>query len=184
MRRIRKSFKRPLRPWDAARIAEQKIVMNQYGLRRNNELLKSIAILRDYRQRARKLIGTRHDVEIKTLTSKLVKVGLIKHGQGIDDVLALEIKNVLERRLQTIVFRKGLAKTAFDARQKIVHGHVTVAGRKTNIPSYMVTADDEDKISLSGVEAPKHVAKHAKADEPGAQAETVPEAVKETEEKT
>ena len=46
--------------------------------------------------------------------------------------------SLLERRLDNTVYRLGLAKTRQQARQLVSHGHITVNGRKTNIPSYIV----------------------------------------------
>ena len=45
---------------------------------------------------------------------------------------------LLERRLDNVVYRMGLATTRSQARQLVTHGHITVNGRKTNIPSYTV----------------------------------------------
>jgi len=45
---------------------------------------------------------------------------------------------LLERRLDNVVYRMGLATTRAQARQLVTHGHITVHGRKTNIPSYTV----------------------------------------------
>jgi small subunit ribosomal protein S4 len=45
---------------------------------------------------------------------------------------------LLERRLDNIVYRLGLAETRMQARQLVNHGHITVNGRKTNIPSFTV----------------------------------------------
>lgn len=46
--------------------------------------------------------------------------------------------SLLERRLDNVVYRLGLATTRSQARQLVSHGHITVDGRKTNIPSYTV----------------------------------------------
>jgi small subunit ribosomal protein S4 len=46
-----------------------------------------------------------------------------------------------------MVFRKGYANSIKQARQFIVHGHISVNGRKTTIPSYMVLKADEEAIS-------------------------------------
>ncbi|MEM4076809.1 MAG: 30S ribosomal protein S4, partial [Metallosphaera sp.] len=85
----------------------------------------------------------------KQLLSKLYKIGLLKSEQSsIDDVLGLEEENLLERRLQTIVHRKGLARTIYQARQLIVHGHIAVGGRKVTSPGYIVKRDEEDSIDF------------------------------------
>ena len=49
---------------------------------------------------------------------------------------------LLERRLDNVVFRLGFAKTRREARQLTNHGHFTVNGKKVNIPSYLVKAGD------------------------------------------
>lgn len=148
MRRIRKKFKRPRVPWDSATIEEQKGVLREYGLRRKKEIWIAQEMLRNFRRRARELIAERDEEKTEALLDKLVKLGLLKKGQGLDDVLALTVNNILDRRLQTVVFRKGTAGTVKQARQHITHGHVAIGGRRTAFPSYIVQADEESKITL------------------------------------
>lgn len=57
-----------------------------------------------------------------------------------------KIVELLERRLDNVVFRAGLARTIPAARQLVSHGHICVNGRKVDIASYSV--DEGDKISL------------------------------------
>ena len=52
----------------------------------------------------------------------------------------------LERRLDNVAFRLGLATSRRQARQIVRHGHVEVNGRKVNIPSFQVKVGDEIKI--------------------------------------
>jgi small subunit ribosomal protein S4 len=106
-------------------------------------------VLRNYRQRARELIAEKNKEKEKILIEKMAKLGFLpKKESTLDDILALNITNVLDRRLQTLVLRKGVAKTPMQARQLIVHGHISVVGRKTKFPSYMVPVEEERKISL------------------------------------
>ena len=49
---------------------------------------------------------------------------------------------LLERRLDNLVYRMGLANTRAGARQLVAHGHITVNGRKVDIPSYMVSVGE------------------------------------------
>jgi len=63
---------------------------------------------------------------------------------GIDHDKAVKI--ILERRLDAILYRSGLAKTIMQARQMITHGHFLLNGKKHNIPSYLVKPGD--KIQL------------------------------------
>jgi small subunit ribosomal protein S4 len=152
MRKLRKKSKKPKHPWDLQRIKEEKTLMKKYGLRRKKEIWKAEAILRNFRQRARELIATRDKEKENVLISKLVKMGLLSKDAQVEDVLGLSIEDVLDRRLQTIVFRSGLAKTLLNARQMIVHGHVFIGNKKIIFPSYFVNADEENKISIKGVE--------------------------------
>ena len=52
----------------------------------------------------------------------------------------------LERRLDTVTYRAKFATTVFAARQLINHGHIKVNGKKVNIPSYLVKAEDTIEI--------------------------------------
>ena len=52
----------------------------------------------------------------------------------------------LERRLDTVAYRAKFAMTVFSARQLINHGHIKVNGKKVNIPSFLVKADDSIEV--------------------------------------
>ncbi len=83
----------------------------------------------------------RHEIQ-----AKWQKLGVLKEDSKLEDILALKIDDLLERQLQTLVFRKGYATSVKQARQFIVHGHISVNGRKMTIPSYMVLKAEEDAI--------------------------------------
>jgi len=150
MRRIKRKFKRPKRPWNSALIKEEKSIMKEFGLRTKRELWRAREILRQYRKRARGLIAVEDERNTKILIEKMVKTGLLPKNSGLDDVLALDVNNILERRLQTIVFKRAKAKTVMEARQMISHGRVSVDGRRMKFPAYMVPAEKETKITVSG----------------------------------
>jgi small subunit ribosomal protein S4 len=78
--------------------------------------------------------------------AKLGRIGVLSESASIDDILDLDIRDLLERRLQTLVFRRGLAKTLFQARQLVSHGHIAVAGRVVSVPGYVVKRDEESKL--------------------------------------
>ena len=148
MKKSRKKFEKPLRPWDKTRLGEERKISQDYGLRRKKEIWRIESILRNYRRIARQLAASGNKENEKILLEKVFKMGLINKGDGLDDVLALTTENLLERRLQTLVFKKGLATTPKQARQFIVHGHVAVDGRKVRWPSMIVPLAEESKISL------------------------------------
>jgi small subunit ribosomal protein S4 len=85
----------------------------------------------------------------QTLINKLIKLGVLGPEAGFEDVLTLEVEDILKRRLQTIVFEKGLAKTIYQARQFVVHGHIQVEGKKINAPSYIVKKAEEDMVDYT-----------------------------------
>ena len=58
-----------------------------------------------------------------------------------------ELITLLERRLDNVVFRMGLANTRREARQLVNHGHFTVNGKRVNIPSYIVSVGDVIAVS-------------------------------------
>jgi len=148
MKRQKKKYERPLKPWDKERIEKEKNLLKDFGLRRKGEIWKSEALLRKYRRLARNLAARKDKEKEKILIEKLTKMGLLEKNAGLDDVLSLTIENILERRLQTIVFRKGLANTSKQARQLIVHGKITLNQRKISYPSYLVEREEENKIQV------------------------------------
>ncbi|HZD44194.1 MAG TPA: 30S ribosomal protein S4, partial [Methanomicrobiales archaeon] len=80
------------------------------------------------------------------LIGHLQRMGLLGPNADIDDVLALKAEQELERRLQTIIYRRGLARSPKQARQFITHGHIAVRGRKVTIPGYRVERIEEEQI--------------------------------------
>lgn len=151
-RKHRKKYSTPLHPWNATRITEEKILMKDYGLATKKDIWRAESLLRKFKSQAKSLIarddgqGKKEEVQ---LMDRLVKLNLIPKGSKLDDILSLTIKNVLERRLQTLLFRQKLAKTIKQARQFIVHGHVFVGEEKMDVPSYYVLSGEENKISFS-----------------------------------
>jgi len=150
MKKLRRKYKKPKRPWDSSRIEEEKRILREFGLRRKREIWVSEAIVREFRRRARDLIAIRDEKGTKILLDRLVGLGLLQKGQGLENVLILNVKDILNRRLQTIVFRKGFADTIRHARQKITHGHVYMGGRRMIFPSYIVPFERENEIRLKG----------------------------------
>lgn len=146
MKRIRKKYEKPTRPWDKERIEKEKELIKNYGLKKKQEIWRAEFILRKYRRLARELTAKSDKDREKAIIGKLIKLGLLNDGASLDDILSLTVENVLERRLQTIVFRKGLANTVKHARQLITHGHVLIGERKIVYPSYLVSREEEGKI--------------------------------------
>jgi len=148
VKRQRKKYERPRKPWDKERILKEKTLLKTFGLRRKKEIWIAEALLRKYRRMARELAAKKDKEKESILIKKLIKLGLLQKGAGLDDVLSLTPENILERRLQTVVFRKGVASTPKQARQFIVHGKILLNNRKITYPSYLVTSEEEGKITI------------------------------------
>jgi small subunit ribosomal protein S4 len=148
MRKQSKKFEKPLKPWDKTRIEEEAKLLQDYGLRRKSEIWKTESVLRNYRRIARDLAARADKEKEKILLDKLFRIGLIGKDADLDDVLALTLEKLLDRRLQTLVFKRGMCPTIKAARQYIVHGHIAVDGRRVKWPSTIIKLADENKISF------------------------------------
>lgn len=147
MRRIRRTYERPFKRWDAVRIKEEKVLLSTYGLKNKKEVWKAKSTVRSLRQMARRLFTS--DEGKDELFNRIKHSGFIKGEFGVDDILGLDVENILERRLQTLVYRKGYAQTVGQARQLITHGHIFIEDRVVTIPGYMVNVKQEDKINFN-----------------------------------
>jgi small subunit ribosomal protein S4 len=154
-KKLRKSYRRPRRIWNSDQLSSELYIIGSYGLRNKRELWKAQTKVANFRNQARKLLALtleeRQEKE-SLLLSFLNRLGLA-NTSSLDDILNLKIEDILERRLQTIVMRKMGIKSPFQARQVVVHGHVSVGNQKINLPGYLVKKQDESKI-LVHVEVP------------------------------
>lgn len=143
--RRKKKYARPKKPWDKIRLEEERKIKKRFELKNKRELWKTEALVRKKRQSARKLLALTPEQREKTeknLIGSLNRVGLLQQNALADDILGLDVPEVLERRLQTVVLRKGLANTLKQARQFIVHGHISVNNQKITTPSYLVKTNE------------------------------------------
>lgn len=147
-----KRYTTPKRPYDFANLEEELKLIGAYSLRNKRELWSHRTKLSTLRRRARKLLSmdpvARADTE-KEMIMKLSSLGLVSERANLDDILELSIQGLMERRLQTFIFRKGMAKSLYQARQLITHGHIAISGRKVKAPSYMVTVEDEASLDYA-----------------------------------
>jgi small subunit ribosomal protein S4 len=149
MRKIRRKYKTPIKGWDRQRIEKERETVKTFGLKKKREIWRSETISRKFRRLARGLAAQTNKEKERVLIEKLVKMGLLSEGSTVDDVLSLTTEKFLERRLQTILVRKGICTSPRQARQVIVHGHVRINGKRIVYPSYLVPKNEEDKIQLA-----------------------------------
>jgi small subunit ribosomal protein S4 len=148
-RKPKKTFRRPRRIWTTDQLNTELHLIGTYGLRNKRELWKAQSEVARFRNQARALLALttqqRQDKETQLL-SFLNRLGLVNESATLDDVLNLKIEDLLERRLQTIVMRKGGFKSPHLARQIVVHGHVYVGDRIVNLPGYLLNKGEEPQI--------------------------------------
>lgn len=148
-RKIRKSYQTPNHPWVGSRIEDERNLRQEFGLGNKKEIWRMGSVLSQFKDRAKKLLARRDkqaEIEQQQLISRMTKLGLIKQGAGFDDILGLGIKDVLQRRLQSVMIKQHLARTPKQARQMITHRHVTVDGKVVTSPGFLVTVSEESNI--------------------------------------
>ena len=148
-----KHYNTPSHPWQKVRIEEERTLIHQYGLKNKKEIWKANTKIRSMRRQARKLTASSGDEQAQKekglLLSRLNRIGLLEQDSGLEDVLRMTAENILDRRLQTQVYLQGLASTAKQSRQLIIHGHISVDGAVTRVPGMIVTRLQEKNISYA-----------------------------------
>ena len=150
-RKNQKKYTTPRHPWQKVRIDEERELLTEYGLKNKKDLWKMTSRLARFKKQAKTLISRKDEqglMEKELFMNKLQKLNLINVDATLDDVLDLSVKDLLERRLQTILFRKGHAKSVKQSRQMIVHEHVLINGQKMNVPSFLVPISIENSIDF------------------------------------
>ena len=153
---LRRTYDTPKHPWEAGRMAEERKLLEKYGLKNKRELWKSQSILRRIRRQARELQArlrageAQAQRETEQLLGRLSRLGTLPVGTPtLDDVLALTTEDLLRRRLEWIVASRELAPTPFAARQWIVHGHISIGDHRVTRPGYLVPSAEEGEIAYS-----------------------------------
>lgn len=152
-RKHRKKYKGPAHPWEKSRIEDEKKLIQDHGLKNKKEIWRTFSKLKRFTAQTKRLIrdkGLPQAVkEEKQLLDKLYKLNLLEHDAKLEDILSLDIKNLLERRLQTMIYNLKLALSLKQARQFITHGHIFVNGKKIDVPSYHVLRGEENLIEFN-----------------------------------
>mgnify|MGYP001039268520 CR=1 FL=1 len=150
-----KTFKKPRRPFEKERLDAELKLVGEYGLRNKRELWRVQATLSKIRNAARTLLtldqkDPKRIFEGQALMRRLYKYGLLNETQDkLDYALALQPNDFLERRLQTVVFKQGLAKSIHHARVLIRQKHIRVGKQVVDVPSFMVRVDSQKHVDFA-----------------------------------
>ena len=148
----------PTHPWKQARIDEEHDLKERYGLKKvggMREIWREKSALRRHRNQAMKLIGRvdstegHYAKEKEQLLNSLTKKGLLQTGADVGDVLEINVEHMLSRKLQSVVYYKGLAPSMRAARNLIVHGHICIGDQRMTVPGYHVLKEEEDSLQYS-----------------------------------
>jgi small subunit ribosomal protein S4 len=180
-KKLRKKYSTPIHPWNKAEIDIAKELRREYGLNIRKEVLIADSFLKKYKDIAKRLIADtskQGTLEKKQMMDKLSRLGLLSVAAELDEVLSLTINDILNRRIQSVVYKKGLARSMKQARQFIVHRHITLNGKDITSPSYLLSVEEEallkfkDKSALSDETHPERaqeVKEEVKAEAPKAE---------------
>ena len=148
----RKKYETPRFPWRIDILQAELRLLGQYGLRNKRELWRHKTMTSKLRGIARSILGMPEkegEILRTQLLGRLNRLGILPDTAALDDVLDLAIGDILERRLQSLVFQKQLAKSIHQARQLIIHGHIAVNEKRVTSPSYLVLRNEEAHISYA-----------------------------------
>lgn len=151
-RKQKKKYIAPKKPFDSDRFEQELELVGTYGLRNKRELWKHKTDLSHYRRNARQMLAlppADREQQEREIVTKLTRFGILRTEPTLDRVLDLTLKDVLERRLQTIVFRKGLASSMHHSRQLVTHGHIALNGARVNTPQRLITVAEEERLQYT-----------------------------------
>ncbi|GAA6019551.1 hypothetical protein JCM10207_003740 [Rhodosporidiobolus poonsookiae] len=145
----------PRRPYESARLDAELKLAGEYGLKNKHEIWRISLILSKIRRAARELLkldekDPKRLFEGNALIRRLIRIGVLDETRmRLDYVLALKVEDFLERRLQTQVFKSGLAKSIHHARVLIRQRHIRVGKQVVNVPSFVVRLDSQKHIDFA-----------------------------------
>ena len=154
-RNASKVCKAPRRPFEQERLDGEMKLLGEYGLKCKREIWRCQLVLAHVRKAARVLLtlpekDPKRIFQSQALLRRMARYGLLNEDMlKLDYVLQLSTKKFLDRRLQTKVYKQGLAKSIHHARVLIKQRHIRVGKQITNASSFMVRVDSEKHIDFA-----------------------------------
>lgn len=148
-KKLKKKYATPAHPWVKANIEEERKLTQEYGLKNKREILIANSFLKKYKDIAKKLIAVKTvqgEKEKDQVLNKLKNLGLLTTESSLDSILGLELRDVLNRRIQSVVLRSGLARSMKQSRQFITHRHITLGDKEITSPAYLLTLKEESEL--------------------------------------
>jgi len=130
-------------------------LIGEYGLKSKREIWRINRVLAKLRSAARHLLtleekDTKRVFEGNAIIRRCLRMGILsEERKSLDHFLGMTINDFLERRLQTMVFKLGLAKSIHHARVLIRQRHIRVGKQIVTIPSFLVRLDSEKHIDFA-----------------------------------
>ena len=154
VKKLKQTYETPNEGWNEERMAREDELMEDYGLKNKKELYKAQSQLRSFRRQARKLVAEGDEGAEQEVIERVNALGLIRENAGLEALLTLNVTDILDRRIQSAVERKGYADTPKHARQLVVHGHIYINGEKVDAPGYILTQEEENQLEERIPETP------------------------------
>ena len=145
----------PRRPFGKTRLDAELKIAGEYGLRCKREIWRVGYTLGKIRKAARELLTLEEKdpkrlFEGNALIRRLIRMGVLDETKNkLDYVLGLKIEDFLNRRLQTVLCQKGLAKSVHHARVLIRQRHIRVGKQLVDIPSFMVLSKSDGHVDFA-----------------------------------
>jgi len=154
-RRQSKTVKTPRSPWEKARIDDEVELVGKYGLRNKREVWRVHTTFSKIRKTARNLLTLEENdpkrlFDGQALIRRLMRLGILGEDKGkLDHVLSLKITDFLDRRLQTLVYKKGMARSVHHARVLITQRHIAIGNTLVTVPSFLVRTESEKHVRFA-----------------------------------
>lgn len=148
--KIRKKYISHKQRWDKNTILSEAELVKDYALKNKKEIRRIELLVKKYKTIAKQLNREGSQTPMaQAFLNKLKTQGILsQESSSLDDVLDITVRDFLERRLSNVVYKLKLAKSPKQARQFVVHKHVSIGDKVINSPAYLVSIDEVEKIQF------------------------------------